>query len=136
MNTIIRAFLMGFKSVLLFYFTFFATAFSLALVIAPLDGFLSAAFVFIKNRKAHKIIVSVLGLAVTGVLFFWSLIMGLPDWLANYLEFGDGGAGGGLDAGGWFAFNFSILSFFAVSVFLGFPLGLAVLHHIRTQREK
>jgi hypothetical protein len=101
--------------------------FPLLLVVGILNGFLDAIIIFVKNTIPYKIFSGIFGFIFTVFLLFLSLILHLPDILVDYFIYGEGG--GGLEAGGWFAFNFSLLIYFAVSLIIGFPAGIMMISH-------
>ena len=96
-----------------------------------LNGFLNALLISIKNKTRYKIISSIIGCIVTIFVLLLSLRTHLPDILINYLDYIKYGENyNGLGAGGRFAFTFSLLIYFGISIFVSFPISLLIISKI------
>jgi len=130
-SALFKGIIIGIKSIVLLYFSDVLVSIEpTIIVILPfvafglINGFIDA-LVFSKIAKIiNKIFFCVTGILVAFVTFFLSLYLSLPDILADYFVYGEGG--GGREPGGWFAFGFCILIYFGISL-ISFPLSMLML---------
>ena len=123
----VRGILIGGKGIILLYIMGILlgifhniSIFIIVFIFGLLNGFIDALIISLKNKFKYKIFSGILGFIITVSMFKLSLILNLPDILADYFIYGKGG--GGLEPGGWFAFNFMTIIYFCMSLFLSFPI--------------
>jgi len=89
-----------------------------------INGFIDA-LLLIKSTTINRILFYIVGILATILIFLLSLYLSLPNLLADYFVYGEGG--GGLEPGGALAFMFFISIYFGTSLIIGFPTSIILL---------
>jgi len=132
MYALFKGILIGFKCVVLLYIADILSALKpdilflvFPIVLGLINGFVDALLISIKSTITNKILSCVIGIIVACYLFLLSLYWGLPDAIADYFVYGEGG--GGLEPGGWLGFECEILFYLGTSLIVGFPMSMLLL---------
>jgi hypothetical protein len=121
----------GFKCIVLLYIVDVVSTLTpndtllIPCIFGLINGFVDALLISMKSTIINKILSCVIGIIVACYIFLLSFYWSLPDVLADYFVYGEGG--GGLEPGGWFGFWFVILIYLGTSLIVGFPISMLLL---------